>query len=161
MRARIGKDLESQRQQSIACKDRGRLVERLVHRRAPPPQIVVVHRGEVIMDQGIAMHAFQRAGRVQRLLHAHAEQGRALDHEERPEPLAAAERAIAHRFQQPRRNRAEAFSRQPMVEMAFNTACMGFEAFCKSHGENCNCWRADDACARTMDHVSAMLKRVL
>ena len=135
MRAGVGKDLESQRQQCIACKNRGRLVEGLVHGRPAAPQIVVVHGGQIVMNKGVTMHAFERAGRIQRLLRADAEQRRALDHQEGPEPLAAAERAIAHRFEKPRGNRAESLFRQPMVEMAFNAACMGVQAFCKGHGE--------------------------
>src|SRR5208337_581373 len=39
MRARIGKHLESKRQQCIACEDGGRFIECLVHRRAAAPQI--------------------------------------------------------------------------------------------------------------------------
>ena len=79
------------------------------------------------------MHTFERAGRIQRLLGADAEQGRALNHEEGPETLATAERPIAHRLQKPRRNRAKPLLRKPFVEMAFDTACMGFQAFCKIH----------------------------
>ncbi len=160
MGGRIGEDLESDRQQSVARQDRGRFVESLVHRRPPAPQVVVIHGGQVIVYERVAMDAFERAGCIQRLIRADAEQGRALDHEEGPEALAAAERAISHRFEQPRRNRAKAFPRQPIVEVAFNTACMSFEAFCKGHGKTANLG-AGAMCARTMDQVSVMLKRDL
>ncbi len=42
----------------IAREDRGGFVERLMRRRAPASQVVVVHRGEVVVHQRIAMHAF-------------------------------------------------------------------------------------------------------
>jgi hypothetical protein len=158
VRARIGKHLESQRQQCIACEDRGRLIERLVHGWPAAPQVVVVHGGQIVMDQGVTMHAFQRAGCIQGLLRSDAEQRRALDHQEGPEPLATAERPIAHRFEKPRGNRAESLFRQPMVEMAFNAACMGFQAFCKGHGETTfSYWPSPG----NMDHMTSMLKRVL
>ena len=52
---RLGQDLEGQRLQGFAGQDRGRLVEGLVHGRAAASQIVVVHGGQIVVDEGIAM----------------------------------------------------------------------------------------------------------
>ena len=60
--------LEGQRQQAVAGQDRRRLVERLVAGRPAPPQVVVVHRRQVVVDQRIGVHHLQRAGRRQRRL---------------------------------------------------------------------------------------------
>ena len=53
-------DVERKRQQAVAGQDRGRLVERLVGGRPAPPQVVVVHRRQVVVHQRIAVHALQR-----------------------------------------------------------------------------------------------------
>src|SRR5208282_2069715 len=98
-----------------------------------------------------AMHAFERGGRIERPLHGRAKQRRALNDKKRPEPLAAAERPIAHSFEQPRRSAAKPGRAQPTVKMAFETACMGFQAFCKDHGGQMNLGAVEQSCARTMD----------
>ena len=97
---RIGDDVEGQRQQAVAGQDRRRLVEGLVHGRLAAPDVVVVHRRQVVMDQRIAVHAFQRRGHPQRGLAAAAEQCRALDQQKRAQPLAAGEHPVAHGVEQ-------------------------------------------------------------
>ena len=47
------------------------------------------------------MHAFERGAGVERALLRHAEQTRRFDEQERPQALAAAERCVAHRLDQP------------------------------------------------------------
>ena len=98
-----GDDVEGQRQQAVAGEDRGGVVGLLVQGRAAAAQVAVVHRRQVVMDQRIAVDAFERGADQQRGLARHAEHGRALDHQERPQPLAAAEARIAHRLHQPLR----------------------------------------------------------
>ena len=98
-----GDDVEGQRQQSVAGEDRGGVVGLLVQRRPAAAQIAVVHRRQIVMDQRIAVDAFERGARQQRGLARDAEHGRTLDHQERPQPLAAAEARIAHRVHQPLR----------------------------------------------------------
>ena len=51
MGGNVGQHLERQRVQRIACKNRGRLVERLVHRWLAAAQIVVIHRRQVVVDR--------------------------------------------------------------------------------------------------------------
>ncbi len=96
-------DVESEGQQPVAGEDRGRFVEFLVRGRLSAPQIVVVHGGQIVMDQRIAMDAFERGAGHQRLLAWDIEQRGAFSHQERAEPFAAAEAGIAHGFDQPRR----------------------------------------------------------
>jgi hypothetical protein len=57
----LGKQLERQRQQCVAGEDRGGFVERLVAGRTTPTQIVVVHRGQIVVDQRIGMDHLDRS----------------------------------------------------------------------------------------------------
>ena len=100
-----GDDVEGERQQPVAGEDRGGVVGLLVQGRPAAAQIAVVHRRQIVMDQRIAVDAFQRGAGQQRGLARHAEHGRALDHQKRPQPLAAAEARIAHGVHQPLRPR--------------------------------------------------------
>ena len=54
-----GQYFKSKRQQAIARKNRCRLVEFPMNRRLPAPQIIIVHGGQVVMGEGIAMHTLQ------------------------------------------------------------------------------------------------------
>ncbi len=103
IRRRIGEFLEGEGEQPVAGQDRRRLVEGTVDGGAPAPQVVVVHGRQVVMDQRIAVQAFDRAGGGQRLVGRNAEQAGALDGQERAQPLAAPERAVAHGGHQPGR----------------------------------------------------------
>src|SRR5690606_10396538 len=51
--------------QRIAGQDGTGLVEGYVSGRAPPAQVIIVHRWQVVMNQGIRMNQFQCAGRGQ------------------------------------------------------------------------------------------------
>ena len=94
----IGQDFEGERLQRVPGQNRRRLVEGAMRGRTAPPQIVVVHRRKVVMDQRIGMHAFDRRASAPRPAVGPAERARGLDHEKGPEPLPAAERGVAHRF---------------------------------------------------------------
>ena len=100
---RPGEHGEGQRQQRVAGQDRGPLVEGLVHGGPAAAQVVVVHGGQVVVHQRVAVHALESRGGRQRGLARHAEQTRALEHQERAQPLAAAERCMAHGCCQPGR----------------------------------------------------------
>ena len=93
------------RLQGVAREDGDRLVESAVDGRPPASQIVVVHRGQVVVDQRIGVQAFERCGRPDGSCPASPERTRRLDREKRPEPLAAAERRIAHGFDEAARPR--------------------------------------------------------
>jgi len=94
----IGKDLEGKGQQGIAGKNGRGLVKGLVRRRPPPAQVVIVHGREIVMDERIAVDAFQRRARPQRLLARDAEQAGGLDEKKGPQPFARAQGCIAHRL---------------------------------------------------------------
>ena len=99
----VGRHVEGVGEQTVAGEDGGRLVVGLVRRRAAAPQVVVVHRRQVVVDERVAMDHLERAGGAQHTVATwtftrDAEQARALDHQERTQPLAAAERGVAHRL---------------------------------------------------------------
>ena len=54
----IGEDVEGEGQQAVAGENCGGLVERLVRGRAAAAEIVVVHGGEVVVDEAVAVDAF-------------------------------------------------------------------------------------------------------
>ena len=85
---RVGEDVEGERQQRVAGKDRRRLVEGLVHGRPAAAEVVVVHRRQVVMDEAVGMDAFQRRRGADDALVMAVEEPRRLDDEERAEPLA-------------------------------------------------------------------------
>ena len=101
----IGEYLESQRLQRVAGENRRRFVEGAVGRWAPAPQVVVVHRRQIVVDQRIGVNAFDRDACAPRTLVGASKRPRRLDSEEGPEPLAAAERRIAHRRDEARGTR--------------------------------------------------------
>ena len=70
---RTSQNFEREGQQPIAGQNCGRLVELLVDRRQAAAQVVVVHRGQIVMDQRIAMDALERGRDVQRFRLGHAE----------------------------------------------------------------------------------------
>ena len=66
--ARFGDPVERQRQQRVAREDRGRFAERLVVARASPAEVVVVHRGQVVVNQRVAVHQLDGAAREQHVV---------------------------------------------------------------------------------------------
>ncbi len=98
----VGHYVERIGQQRVAGQDRGGLVERDMGGRAAAPQVVVVHGGQVVVDQRIAMNHLERRTGPERPLALEAERPGGLDHEERPQSFAAPERRIAHRLPQAR-----------------------------------------------------------
>src|SRR5262252_1991900 len=91
-----GQNIERKSQKTVDHQNGGRLVECPVQRRSAATQIVIVHCRHVVMDQRIAMYAFQRGRRHQAPLLWHCEQRRAFNHEKRAEAFAAAEARVTH-----------------------------------------------------------------
>lgn len=129
--ARVGvgllarQQIERQCQQAVANKDGGRLVKGFVRGRPPPPQIVVVHGGKIIVNKRIAVHDLDRAADHQRLGARPPEQAGGLHGEKRAETLAAPKRGITHCLEQPRRPRALAWRRlrgKQAVEQTFHVS---------------------------------------
>ncbi len=70
--------------------------------RPTSPHIVIVHRGQIVVHQGISVHHLDRGGGAQRASYGHVEHRRTGRQEIGSDILAAAERRIAHRFADPR-----------------------------------------------------------
>ena len=70
-------------------------------------QVVVVHGGQVVVDQRVAVDALDRRRRAQkaRIVGSEPEQPGRFDHQRRAEPLAAVQDAVAHGVDQPLRPR--------------------------------------------------------
>jgi hypothetical protein len=68
-----------------------------VHSRLAAAQIIIIHRGQIVMDQRIAMHTFQRGGRDQGAFRAAAATGpMGREQQKRPQPLAAGQSGMPH-----------------------------------------------------------------
>ncbi|MNS71255.1 hypothetical protein D3C72_1046190 [compost metagenome] len=107
-------DVEGGGLQGVAGQDGGRLVIGDVQGRTPAAHVVVVHRRQIVMHQRIGVDAFQGAGGAQHGALVHLEHPARLDGEEGPQPLARAERGIAHGLGQTRFRPVGA--RQQLVE---------------------------------------------
>ena len=103
MGRRVGEHVKRIGQQAVAGQDRGGFIKGLVAGRTSPTQIVVVHRRQIVMYQRIAMNHLQSTSCAQNAVALDAEQAGGFDQQEGAQALAAAERAIAHGFQQPLR----------------------------------------------------------
>ena len=100
MRLLARENVESESQKAVAGEDRGGLVVFAMRGRLAPAQFVIIHGRQIVMHQRVAMHAFERRARHQRVLPRHAEKCRRFNHQERPEALAAAQARIAHGLDQ-------------------------------------------------------------
>jgi hypothetical protein len=85
----IGQQFESEGLKRVADKDGGRLIPLLVHRWPPATQVVVIHAGQVVMDEAVGMDAFDGGGGIERLLRGHPEQPRRFQHQEPAQAFAA------------------------------------------------------------------------
>ena len=61
----LRQNLKCPRQQRIADQNRRRLAKNLMARRPTAPQIVIIHRRQIVMHQRISMHHFNRTRRRQ------------------------------------------------------------------------------------------------
>ena len=67
MGAFVAQDLEGERQKRVAGEDGGRLIESDVKGRASAADGVIVHGRQIVMHERVAMDAFERGRRGQRL----------------------------------------------------------------------------------------------
>ena len=94
-----GEHLVSLGLQRIPGKDGDRLAKDHMAGRLAPAQIIVVQRGQIIMDQGIGVQHFDRCAQ---LFHPRRKLTGAGDHscgfhaQHRPQPLAAGKNAVPH-----------------------------------------------------------------
>ena len=92
----VGEQAEGVREQAVTGQDGHGLAEHLVAGGAAAAIVVVVHRGQVVVDERIGVDHLQRAGRRQHRLHPAAHRLRPRDHQHRAQPLPPREDAVAH-----------------------------------------------------------------
>src|SRR5919197_3427246 len=85
----------------IAREDRGALSECHVRARAAPPKVVVVHSGEVVVDERERVDQLDRGRRRQGVLDGTAHRVRDGERENRPDALSARPEGVAKRLFQP------------------------------------------------------------
>ena len=74
VRSGIRQNFERERVKRIPCENRSGLVERLVHRWLAAPKIVIVHAGQIVMDQRMDMDTFDCEPGAQCLRSGNSEQ---------------------------------------------------------------------------------------
>ena len=84
--------------QPVPGEDRDVLAELDVARRLSPAQVVVVHRGQVVVDERIRMDQLDRAGERQHLSLLQAQCACGREREHRAYALAAGQKRVAHRL---------------------------------------------------------------
>jgi hypothetical protein len=89
-----GEDLEREGEEGVSGEDSGGLVVRAVASGAAPPEVAVVHGGEVIVDQAVAVEAFHGGGGGEGVGVGSEGLGH-LAEEDGAEPLAAGLDAVA------------------------------------------------------------------
>ena len=82
--------------QSVACQQCRRLAEHAVVGRASAPQRVIVHAGQVIMDEREGMHHLNRRRERQRRRSIPAEQAAEFQRQRRTHPLPPGKQGVAH-----------------------------------------------------------------
>ncbi len=98
----MGQDLEGHRLQRVAGEDGGRLVIGGMDAGVDPEAGVRIHARQVVVDDGIGVDAFQRAGRAQHRPLVQVEHLGRLEGEEGPQAPAGPEGGVAHRLGQAR-----------------------------------------------------------
>ena len=95
---RLGKNFKSDRQECIARQDRDPFAKNFVARGAAAAQVVVVHAGEVVMDEGIGVDTFHGAGRWEGVFSKTAADFRSREGECGAQAFASCKKAISHRL---------------------------------------------------------------
>ncbi len=97
--------LERLRIQPIAGEDRHVLAERHMAGGAPAPERVVIHRGQVVVDQRVGVDQLERRRQRHRVLALQPHRVRGREREHRPDALASGQQRVAHRLLQARGER--------------------------------------------------------
>ena len=90
--------LKRESEQGVAGEDRDRFAEHFVASGPAAPQVVVIERGQIIVDQRIGMDQLQRGGGGFNSGGRIGDRLRGRYTEDGPDALSAREEAIAHRF---------------------------------------------------------------
>lgn len=97
----FGDRLEGQRQQGVTGQNGRRFVKSLVAGGTATAEIVVVHGGQIVVDERISVDHLHRARRRQGGLDFPAARFGRQKHEHRPQPFARREQTVPHRLFQP------------------------------------------------------------
>jgi hypothetical protein len=93
-----GGDFEGLREQGVAREDRDAFAENFVVGELAATIIVVIHRGQIVVDQRVSVNAFDCAGVGKSGFHRAAAGFRGRDAEGGAQAFAAGEKRVAHRF---------------------------------------------------------------
>ncbi len=116
---------ERQRQQAVAGQNRHRLAEHFVVGGLAAPQVVVVERRQVVVNQRIGVDEFERAADLDRTLQILGEHSRHLEAQRGANSLTPRKHAVPHRTVNRRRLRI--FRRQYPVQRRFDRGMICFE----------------------------------
>jgi hypothetical protein len=97
----MGQHPEGRGQQSVSSKNRRRLVELLVAGRSAAAQIAIVHRRQVVMNEGISMDHLDRCRYLQGAPPGDPKKPRTRQDKERPQPFPGRQGRVAHRIVDP------------------------------------------------------------
>ena len=98
-------NIEGKSQQRVAGENCGGFVESFVNGRAAAPQVVVVHRRQIVMHQRVAVQALERGAGQQSAGTRRAEQRPGLHQQKWAQSFAAAQYGMAHGGEQTLRPR--------------------------------------------------------
>src|SRR5690606_8137773 len=128
------KHLKCKRQQCIASENGSRFIECDVNGGSPSTQLIIVHCGKVVMDEGVAMHQLDRCCSRKCLVARQSEQASTFQHKEWSESLSAAEHCVTHDISKPawnlRRQRI-----QDMLQPILDCFCIGTELLREGHAD--------------------------
>ena len=137
MGLRVAENLERKGQQSVTGQNGRRLVEGDMAGGLAAAQVVVVHRRQIVVHQGVAMDAFKSGARAQGACLGHVEQARTLHDEKRPQPFALRQRRIAHSFHDAP---GRAVERQQLIQQRIDGLCGLFERVFECHADASGDW---------------------
>ena len=96
-----GDEAEGLRLQGVPGQDGHRLTVDLVAGGTAPAEVVVIHAGQVVVDEGVGVDALHGGGEGQRLLQTPPAELTEGQRQHRPHPLAPGQEAVAHSLLEP------------------------------------------------------------
>jgi hypothetical protein len=125
-----GQDVKCQRLQGVAHQDGRCLVIGLVNRWPTATKVVIIHRGEIIVYEGIHVNQLNSAGRTLDFLFRPAYCASRSKKQRRPNAFAASEDAVPHSFVETRRH--DLRSGKPRGQRRFHLRLPRFQLGAKS-----------------------------
>ena len=110
----VADDVKRKRLQRVAGENRGCFVELAVAGRATAPQVVVIHRRQIVMNQRIGMDNLDRAGGAVDFFQLDVKRRSSRVDQYWAHPLAGRQHGVTHRLVQA--NRIDSGRGQPVIE---------------------------------------------